>query len=430
MKRLLAVLMAFTMVFALGVTAEAAPSDKVEITWGDWMLSEDAYVDIYSAMVNNFMAQNDEVNVATYTNPYSSYLDQLLVASAAGNGPDVAHIKAEWLPQFLALDCVQDIYAYVDPEVLADFSEESLKGVTIDGKLIGLPWFNNAYAMFYNKDLLEKAGITELPKSMTELVEDAKKISALGTDENGNKLYGIGLANSSMEASEGYNMFPILWGYGGEFVDDDGNITLTSDAAIKSFSVIQDLFVNEITPAGSSFKDIRNLFGQGVIGFYWDGEAGLSPCAAAAPDADAFYAKVGAMPIPAEDNPCGYGYLSERYMIVFKSCPEEKLPAVADFIEYMSGADAIRVLYDANQGKMSSRASVMADVYGNVESEITRAFVEATSTARSLPSGNLAFLDADQAITDAVSLLAQGQDVNQVMADAQKTIQELYDEAG
>ncbi len=446
MKKVLALLLAIAMVCTMAACGtktetaettlaavekpEAAPvasAEEVTITWGDWMLSEDAFAEIYGAMVENFMADTDGINVETYVQPYSSYLDQLLIASAANNGPDVAHIKAEWLPQFLSLGVVKDIYPCVSEEVLNDYSSSARDAAMVDGEMVGMPWFCNAYAMFYNKDLLEQAGITELPQTMDELFEAAAKISALGTDANGNKIYGMALPSDSSEAGCGYNALPILWAYGAEFQDADGKISIASDAGMKAFEQIQNLYVNDYSPKGASFKDTRNLFGQGVIGFYWDAEAALSSCAAAAADADAFYNRTGAMVIPGGENANGFGYLSERYMIVFNSCPDEKMDAISQFLEYMSGSKAINVLYENNQGKMSSRASVMDEVYGNVDSEITAAFVKAMETARPLPSGNLSFMDADEQLANALIRLGQGEDLTAVVTQTQEQIQALYD---
>ena len=428
MKKLLALLLAVTLVLSFSAAA-FADGDDVTIVWGDWMLSEDAYAGIYGAMVDNFMEATDGINVETYAQPISSYLDQLLIAAAAGNGPDAAHIKAEWLPQFLELGVVKDIYPYISEDVIADYNPSAIEAATVDGELVGMPWFCNTYAMFYNKELLEKAGITELPSTMDELMEDAAKIAALGTDEDGNKLYGLALANSNLEPAEGYNLLPILWGYGAEYQDEDGKISIASEEGIHAFTKIAELFTNDITPKGASFKDIRNLFGQGKIGFYWDAEAALSSCAAAAPDPDAFYENTGAMVIPSNDGPDGYGYLSERYMIVFNSCSDEKMDAMAEFLEYMSGSDAIQVLQDNNQGKMSSRASVMDTVFADVDSEITKAFIKAMDTSRPLPSGNLNFLDADEMLTNATTRLAQGEDVTAVITETQEQIQALYDQS-
>lgn len=398
------------------------------IVWGDWMLSEDAYAPIYQAMVDSYTSTHPENTVETYYTPYSAYLDQLLVAAAAGNAPDVVHIKAEWLPQFLELGVVKDIYPYVSPEILADYNPTALEPVKDGDKLLGLPWFTNTYALLYNKELLKKAGITELPQTLDELFDDAEKIAALGSDEAGNKIYGIAFANSNLERGEGYNILPVLWGYGGDFQDSDGRISLTDEAAVKTFTQIQKMYLNNISPVGGSFKDIRNLFGQGLIGFYWDGSAGIVPAATASGDPESFYAITGATVIPSGDNPAGYGYLSDRYMIVFNSVPDEKMPAVVEFMEYMSGSECIGILYDNKQGKMSSRTSVMEEVYANVDDEVDKAYVEAMKTALPLPSGNLRFMDADECLTNALIRLAQGEDVQTVLTDTEAKIQALYDE--
>ena len=115
-------------------------------------------------------------------------------------------------------------------------------------------------------------------------------------------------------------------------------------------------------------------------------------------------------------------------MIVFNSVPDEKMPAVVEFMEYMSGSECIGILYDNKQGKMSSRTSVMEEVYANVDDEVDKAYVEAMKTALPLPSGNLRFMDADECLTNALIRLAQGEDVQTVLTDTEAKIQALYDE--
>ena len=45
-----------------------------------------------------------------------------------------------------------------------------------------LPSLTDAYGLYYNKDLLAKAGITSPPKTMTELMDDAKKLTVRNPD--------------------------------------------------------------------------------------------------------------------------------------------------------------------------------------------------------------------------------------------------------
>lgn len=422
MKKFLALVL--TMILLVSVSSFALAED-VTIGWTSWALAEEKLLPVYAGSADAFMADNPGITVDySQSNPYASYLDQLLTAASAGNAPYVAHIKAEWLPQFLELGVLKDLNPYISADVIADYSPSAIEGATVDGKMVAMPWFGNTYAMYYNKALLAQAGIETLPQSWDELIEDAYKIAALGDD-----IYGLAIPNSNgVEAGEGYNVFPALWANGGDFLDAEGKINLTDEAAIKTFTQIQKLVVDKVSPTvGNSFKDLRNLFGQGKIAFYWDLEGTVSAAAAAAPDEAKFYEDFGCFVIPGADTPNGSGYVINHYLVVFNNCPDEIMPQVATFLEYMSDARVIQIFKDGNQGKMSSRESVMEKVFTEV-GEITRVYVDAMKTARPLPVSGLHFMDADKEIVNALTRLAQGEDVAAVMADCQSIIQEMYDE--
>ena len=118
--------------------------------------------------------------------------------------------------------------------------------------------------------------------------------------------------------------------------------------------------------------------------------------------------------------------------VVFDSCTDEKMEAMGHFLDYMSGSDVIGILRNAGQGKMSSRASVMADIYSDCtevkqeEGGYTYAYVKAMETAKPLPTANIHFQDADAMLTDMVTELAQGGDVTEILGKYQEKIQNLY----
>lgn len=51
---------------------------------------------------------------------------------------------------------------------------------TVDGKLYGMPMNVEGYGLIYNKDLFAKAGITEEPKTLSQLKDAAAKLKAAG----------------------------------------------------------------------------------------------------------------------------------------------------------------------------------------------------------------------------------------------------------
>lgn len=149
--------------------APAASGEKVTINFDSWSNVDSGWTDCYTAIYEEFHKQyGDTITINPVGNSYADTLSTLLLQASAGNTPDVAMVKAEWLPQLMELDCLADIKPYISEEALADYGEASLSSyTTADGSLVALPYFGQPYAMFYNKTLLEKAGVSVLPPLMS-----------------------------------------------------------------------------------------------------------------------------------------------------------------------------------------------------------------------------------------------------------------------
>lgn len=441
MKKILALLLAAVLVLSMAAcgsekaaeaevkapaaNGDAAPAEKVTINFDSWSNVDSGWADCYTAIYEAFHAQyGDTITCNPVGNSYADTLSTLLLQASAGNTPDVAMVKAEWLPQLMELDCLADIKPYISEEALADYGEASLASyTTADGKLIALPYFGQPYALFYNKTLLEKAGVA-VPTTFDELLAASEKVAALGNDENGNKIYGLGLVNSGLEVSEGLNIFPWLWARGGDFLSADGKIVLNSDANLKAFNEIQNLYTSGQSPAGLSFKEMRNLFASGNLAFFWDLESQTASFTQASAKGEAFLDEIGAIPIPGASAGQSVGYVSDVVLVVFKSC--KNMEAAGVVAEFLGSETTIQIMYDYGKGKMSSRTSVMDHVFANVDSEITSAYVEGMKQCRSLPTMDLGFADADEAITDAVAQLATGADPAAVLSDLDAEVRTLY----
>jgi len=395
-------------------------SKPVTLKWASWALAEEKLYPTYAAMANTFMEANKDIKIEMDgSQAYSTYLDQLIVSAIGGTAPNVAHIKAEWLPQLLETGAVKAVVGISDA-VMKDYSAGAISGVTVDGEMVAMPWFANTEALFYNKALLERAGVkAEDIKSWSDLLAAAEKISALGDD-----IYGLAFPDSEVETGEGYNILPALWANGGEFMKD-GKVTLNTDAGIKTYTQLQEIFKKGLSPKGATLKDLRNLFGQGKIGFYYDLQAVISTCASAAANEEEFYKNFGCMVIPGADAN-GSGYLVTHLLVVFDTTTDEQMPAMAKFLEHMSSDVVINILYEAGQGKMSSRASVNEKVFANAD-ETTQVYVKAMTTAKDLPGTQISLSEADTIMVKGLSRIANGEDVKTVVAAMQTELQALAD---
>ncbi|MCD9022962.1 ABC transporter substrate-binding protein [Cohnella silvisoli] len=62
----------------------------------------------------------------------------------------------------------------------ADVLDVAKQPMTRDGKLYGMPMNIEGYGFIYNKDMFQKAGVTTVPKTITELKDASAKLKAAG----------------------------------------------------------------------------------------------------------------------------------------------------------------------------------------------------------------------------------------------------------
>ncbi|MQA86314.1 MAG: extracellular solute-binding protein [Streptosporangiales bacterium] len=97
-----------------------------------------------------------------------------------------------------------DSYGFKDTD---SYYESAISAGTYKNKLYGLPTAVDTLALYYNKEMFSKAGLSP-PKDWTELTEAAQKLS-------GGSRYGI--AFSAVANEEGtFQFLPFFWGAGAE----------------------------------------------------------------------------------------------------------------------------------------------------------------------------------------------------------------------
>lgn len=161
----------------------------------------------------------------------------------------------------------EPLQEYVDnPELtsplfnlLSFFSAAIDPGCTINGKLIGLPWIVDTALLYYNDTLFEEYGVA-VPNTFAELETAAKKLT-VDTDADGKiDIYGITMRGRSALPS----FQPWLLGFGGDFLDKEGNPAINSPEAVEALEAFARVLSQYGPPgsAGYSISEIRNVFSQ------------------------------------------------------------------------------------------------------------------------------------------------------------------------
>ena len=338
--------------------SSSSNEEQVEITFANWISVEDATKEAYEKMVADFEAAHPNIKVKSLGIPFNQFKDQVLISSSGGNPPDVMMANQDFSAAFVGAGIATSLHGLISEEVLADIVDGSKEGVTYDGEIMAFPWAPHPNALFWNKTLFEKAGLDPEapPTTWDEMIDMAKQIAALGQDEDGNPIYGIGINTASLSYTGNMLLRDVLT-YGGQFIDDQGNIVFDEgDALIEALSYIQEMVNSGVSPKGAEIKDLRGMFAAGTLGFHFDGDFGRETFRAAA-EGEAFDEEWGVTTIPVGKTGRSETVFSEHQLLIAKD--SKKQEAAAKFVEYLVSEEAMITYHEMN-GVMSARKSIAA----------------------------------------------------------------------
>lgn len=210
-----------------------------------------------------FAQENPSASVDVEVVSWDTVQQRLITDLSAGNPPDISIIGTRWLLDFVGEGAAENLDPYMDDAFRSRFIPTFFSPGILDGKTYGLPVAASARAMFYNKDLLQRAGYSDPPQTWAELEEMAGKISAL----DGN-VHGFGLQGKEIETDVYF--YYAMWSHGGSILDDSGESGVASPAAVRAASLYKRLIDAGATQPGVtdySREDVQNLFIDGRLGF-------------------------------------------------------------------------------------------------------------------------------------------------------------------
>lgn len=399
MKRFLAILLALVMVLSLaacgGSQAPAeepkadAPAEapKEEVKKGidmtftiflDPTSTSDPRCVVLKEIVDEYNATNEYGNTVTVESiHWSEYESQVIQATAAGRGPDIANVFSDQFMQLVDAGVFQPMTAYAKQFIAENpaYIHTVEKLTQADGEIYTLPWESRVTVMWYRNDIYDEA-----PDSWADLLATSEKSSGL------NMGFALGLSEGSNGTGLMETFVPWIRSCGGNIFDAEGKAVFNSDAGVKVVN-----FIKSLVDAGCMDSSTLNMTYDDIVDGFKAGSLYAVNAAtqrAAAIKTSELAANFTSYPIPGEaEGSQAPAFVAGQTLGIGAHCED---PDMAwDFIQHFYSVE--------NQKKWIS-ANVMpirTDVYDDPEIQKMDGYEEMLMWGEYATTGTMTFYPAD-----------------------------------
>ena len=400
-KKILAAMLACTMLLSAG--AALAEGETVTINfWHHYSAQSAENETLMNVLIPAFEAENPGIKVNAVSHEWAELHDKVLVSANSNALPDVARCDIAWLPEFqkmgilVALDEEMPNFAEVSGKLL----DSAMSTAIINGHYYALALNTNSKIVFYNKAMLEAAGVS-IPATMEEWIEAVKKLS--GENAKGQQVWGW-----NEPALAGWNICPFIWSFGGALTNEDQTIAtgyINGPATVKAVETFAELVkAGAITGFNAGDIPMTDGFGTGRYAMMMEGPWKSAELAGAYPDV-----AYGTAPIPAGEGG-SISVLGGEDIAMFNTPNKE---AAWKFMQFMTGEYAETEMAKCGQIPVN-RAALESDT---VKAADYAPFIKAIQTAKARPTV-AAWSEMDNGLQVAMNAVVTGE----------KTAQEAVDE--
>lgn len=181
-KKAVALVGAGAMLVSVAACGSSSASDTKTDADGKIQLTVWSWDSTLPRTVKGFEKENPNItvkvtNAGTNTDEYTALNNALQAGSGA---PDIAQIEYYALPEYAIRDSLVNLSDLGASDYSDFYTPGTWSSVNVNGGIYALPMDSGPMALFYNKDVFDKAGVTEVPTTWDEFYEAAKKIRATG----------------------------------------------------------------------------------------------------------------------------------------------------------------------------------------------------------------------------------------------------------
>jgi trehalose/maltose transport system substrate-binding protein len=247
--------------FAAGLALTAGSASAVELSIVAGAVGKDT--EVLRAQLDRFQeATGHTVSIVTMPPSTTDQFGQYKLWLAAQNADiDVYRTDVIWAPQLA--DQFLDL-TEATADVAKDHFPSIIESQTVDGKLVALPFYTDAPALYYRKDLLEKHGVS-VPKTWEEMATAAKTVMDKEHEGGNANLWGFVFQGNAYEGLTCNGLEWVMSNGGGQIVEPDGTISVNNPKTAEAINMVKG-WIGTIAPEGVlayQEEEARGVWQQG-----------------------------------------------------------------------------------------------------------------------------------------------------------------------
>ncbi|MBP2657149.1 MAG: extracellular solute-binding protein family 1 [Firmicutes bacterium] len=198
--------------------------------------------------------------------PFDDEHNKLLIALQSGNGaPDLADIEIGKFANFLkgnkpALVELNNIVDPVKDKLIMGRMENYAK----DGKYYGIDYHVGAEVIYYNKEILDQAGVDpDTIITWDDYIAAGKKV----VEKTGKQM-------TTIETVQDWSCYPLMKMQGSDLLDKSGNVIMDNPINVKTMQMLQDMLYKDkiAVPAPGGYHHTEEYYSwmnQGNAASIW-----------------------------------------------------------------------------------------------------------------------------------------------------------------
>ena len=231
------------------------------------------FKDVMDNISKKFMDENPGIKIQ-FANPSATYeegIQTIMRQAGTAEMPDLTFIGLNRLRMVNERDIPVDLGPFIKADgnmAEQGFSDTILKLAQVNGKQVGLAFATSNPIMYYNADLVRKAGGNPdvPPTSWDEVIALAAKVKALGDGVEGIDFRWQG---------DDWMFSGLLFGAGGTMLSaDEKTVTFNDEAGKKAVAVLEKMVKSGVLPNFTAQAGEQAFF-AGKVGFEFKTTGGL-----------------------------------------------------------------------------------------------------------------------------------------------------------